>query len=235
MKEKVSFNWSGGKDSALALHKLLASDKYDVQSLITTFSDQYRRVSMHGVREELIEAQAQQLGIDLEKVYIPESVTMEAYDTKMKEVLSSEKEKGSTLCAYGDIFLEDLKAYRDNVLAEIGLRGVYPLWGAATRDIVEEFISLGFKAVTTCVDSRYLDESFTGRIIDAAFLDDLPQGVDPCGENGEFHSFVFDGPIFTHPIPYITGEKVFKTYSLHSEDPPSEALGFWFCDLLLST
>lgn len=220
MKEKILMAWSGGKDSAMALRELMLSDKYEIVALLTTFTKEYGRISMHGVREELAEEQARAIGIPLEKVYITVDSTLEDYESAMKEVLEKYRSRGVSLVAFGDIFLEDLRKHREEKLAIIGMCGLFPLWKRNTSQLAQQFIELGFKAITTCVDSKVLDGSFVGRQIDQAFLSGLSLSVDPCGENGEFHSFVFKGPIFANDIAIKVGEKVFKDER------------FCFCDIL---
>jgi uncharacterized protein (TIGR00290 family) len=246
VKEKVIFNWSGGKDSALCLYKLLQADQYEVMCLLTSISEQYQRISMHGVRVDLLHVQAQQIGLPLLKMQIPEMPTMEAYEKVMTETLSGLKEKGATASVFGDIFLEDLRTYRENKLAELNLKGIFPLWKQPTNQLIREFMDLGFKTITTCVNEKYLDKSFVGRVIDEDFLNDLPKNVDPCGENGEFHTFVFDGPLFKKSIQFKTGEIVYRTYTPAKEKDNSSYdckddndntespydTGFWYCDLL---
>jgi len=238
-REKVIFNWSGGKDSALCLYKILQQNQYDILCLLTSVSEPYQRVSMHGVRLDVLEAQAKSIGLPLHKMFIPEMPSMEVYEKVMRVTLESLIAQGATACIFGDIFLEDLRGYREHQLSKIGLKAIFPLWKIDTNKLVDEFVDLGFKAITTCVNSNYLDESFVGRIIDDDFIKDLPDNVDPCGENGEFHSFVFDGPIFKYPVSFVKGELVYKKYNAPKQDEddnnekPFEN-GFWYCDLLLS-
>jgi len=248
MNEKVIFNWSGGKDSALCLYKIMQTRQYDVMCLLTSISQQYQRISMHGVRVELLDAQADSIGIPLIKMQIPEMPTQEIYENEMRAALTDLKRSGATACVFGDIFLEDIRTYREIKLAELNLKGLFPLWKIPTDKLIREFINLGFKTIVTCVNEKHLDKSFAGRIIDNDFLNDLPVNVDPCGENGEFHTFAFDGPIFKEPIPFDIGETVYRKYmpakqennsAYHSsttnkdnaEDPFDS--GFWYCDLLL--
>lgn len=232
LSEKIIFNWSGGKDSALSLFKILQDKQYDVLCLLTSISERYQRISMHGVRTELLEAQVKAIGLPLVKIQVPEQATMENYERVMTATLESLKAQGATASAFGDIFLEDLRRYREEKLAAIGLKGIFPLWKMPTDQLVREFIRLGFKTIVTCVDERYLDQSFAGRIIDEDFLNDLPANVDPCGENGEFHTFVFEGPLFQHPIPFHKGEIVYRTYRSENSGSKLDS-GFWYCDLLM--
>ena len=211
-KIKAIFNWSGGKDSALALYHVLKEGKFDIDALMTTVNSKYNRISMHGVRNELLYAQGESIGIPIKEIRLPETPSMLEYNETMKTVLLELKKKEITHSIFGDLFLEDLRAYRENKLKEVGLTAHFPLWKRNTTEIIHEFIDLGFKTVVVCVKSELLGKEFTGRIIDRDFLKDLPKNVDPCGENGEFHTFVFDGPIFKTPITYTLGEKIFKEY-----------------------
>jgi len=217
--EKVLVGWSGGKDSAIALYEIQRSQKYEIVSLLTTITADYDRVSMHGVPRILVEKQADSVGLPLEEVLIPKSCSDEEYGAKMRKTLTKFKEEGVSSVVFGDVFLEDIKKYREENLAKIGMKGIFPIWGRDTAELVGSFLSLGFQAITTCVDSKLLDKRFIGRVIDKRFLDLLPHDVDPGGENGEFHSFVFDGPIFKKRISCAPGEVVLRD-------------GFYFCDLL---
>lgn len=233
------FNWSGGKDSALALHKILTSTNYKVSTLLTCVSQEFQRISMHGVRVELLKQQADSIGLPLEIMEFPDMPSMEVYNQIMRDTLTRIRGDQINHSIFGDIFLEDLRKYRDQQLAGIGMTGVYPLWKQDTRQLVLEFIELGFKSIVCCVNDKVLDESFVGREINQSFLDDLPDQVDPCGESGEFHSFVYDGPIFKYPIKCKLGEKVHRTYEPkcnHSYDKDQEIKpvdnGFWYIDLI---
>jgi len=218
--EKVLLAWSGGKDSALAYYELKKAGKYEITALLTTVTEDYDRISMHGVRTLLLEEQAQSLCLPLEKVYISKDASNEQYERRMTEKLLAYKDKGISLVAFGDIFLEDLREYREKNLAKIGMQGIFPLWKRNSFELAYAFIDLGFKAVITCVDSQVLDRSFVGRIYNEEFLAELPSKVDPCGENGEFHSFVYAGPIFNHEIAFMKGDIVLRDNR------------FYFCDLL---
>ena len=245
MKQSAIFNWSGGKDSALALYRVLQEGQYDIQTLLTTISEPYQRVSMHGVRTALLDQQAAALGLPCRKVFLPEMPTMAAYESQMASIMRELKDAGARAAIFGDIFLEDLRQYRENQLAELGLPAVFPLWGAPTAELMREFLGLGFKTITTCVNERFLDRSFVGRVIDEDFLRELPPGVDPCGENGEFHTFVFDGPLFRQPIAFERGEVVYRRYTAPPsaaddaagydcapDDPSPFETGLWYCDLV---
>ena len=241
--KKAFLNWSGGKDSAFTLWKVMQEKEFDVQSLLTTLSDEYKRISMHGVREELLDVQAGALGMELKKVFLPEMPSMEIYEEKMGEAVAGFKAEGIGYSIFGDIFLEDLKKYREDKLQGTGVSPVFPIWKMDTSKLLRDFIGAGFKAVVVCVNDEYLDKSFTGRVIDESFLNDLPGNADPCGENGEYHSFVFDGPVFKNKIKYEIGEKVHRNYKpvssdssgesdCHKDDKESFDTGFWYCDLL---
>lgn len=243
-------NWSGGKDASFALWRLQQEGNWQVRYLFTTLSGPYRRISMHGVREELLDEQARQTGIALKKAYLPENASMEDYNRIMTEQLAALQAEGIRHAVFGDIFLEDLRAYREKQLAQAGMEGVFPLWKRDSTELVRDFIRAGFKAIIVCVNARYLPASFAGRLIDEAFLADLPAGVDPCGENGEFHSFVFDGPLFAAPVAFQVGETVERVYAPASgqggdcykddgekngavkDDPAHWDTRFFFCDLL---
>jgi uncharacterized protein (TIGR00290 family) len=212
-------SWSGGKDSCLALYEIQKSSDYHVAALLTTVTRDYDRISMHGVRRVLLEEQAASLVLPLHQVLITKGASNEEYETNLIEAVSGYRDQGIDSIVFGDLFLEDIKTYRDQFLARHDLHGIYPVWMRNTTEFIREFIKLGFKAVLTCVDSKALDQSFAGKIIDHNFLASLPANVDPCGENGEFHTFVYDGPNFAQPVEFSVGETV-------SRD------GFWFCDLL---
>ncbi|MDQ8143553.1 diphthine--ammonia ligase [Chryseobacterium sp. CFS15] len=234
MKPKAIFNWSSGKDSALALYKTLKEDKFKVASLLTSINKGFQRISMHGVHVSLLEKQAESLGFPLIKMEIPKEPSMEEYSEIMSKTMNDIKSQGVTHSIFGDIFLEDLRKYREDQLQSVGMKAVFPLWKQNTADLINEFLSLGFKTIVTCINETYLDKSFAGRIIDQDFINDLPENVDPCGENGEFHTFTFDGPIFKNPIAFEIGETVKKTYPKPKSDE-NENDGeyvFWFCDLV---
>ncbi len=203
----------------MALHALRASRDCRVSALLTTITETYDRISMHGVRRALLERQAESIGLPLHPVMIPPQCINDIYEERMKEALEKHFVRGVRSVAFGDIFLEDLRAYREKNLARIGMNALFPIWKRDTRELAREFLRLGFRAIAVCVDPRVLDASFAGRELDASFFADLPPGVDACGENGEFHTFVFDGPIFKAPVEFRIGEKVIRD-------------GFCFCDLL---
>lgn len=230
-------NWSGGKDAALALYHCL-QNKVPVQKLITNVNAAHDRISMHGVRRSLLQAQAKSIGLPLETIELPEQPSMRDYENAVTQKLTAFKKQGIDQAIFGDIFLEDLKAYREAQLQKIGIQALFPLWKKDATALLHEFIDLGFKAIIVCTRAEVLGKEFAGRMIDEAFLRDLPKGVDPCGENGEYHSFVFDGPIFSSPVTFTKGEIVFKEYAAPKENKEDcfttaqKSMGFYFCDLL---
>ena len=239
MKNKTYFNWSSGKDSALALYYLLQNEHYSVEKLVTTVNSHYNRVSMHGLRKELLLAQTKALNIPANLIELPEMPSMEVYEQIMETSVSKLKKDGFTHSAFGDIFLEDLRTYRENQLAKQGFSTVFPIWKRDTKELINEFLDLGFKTSIVCANSKYFDKDFVGTVIDQHFIDNLPEGVDPCGENGEFHTFCFDGPIFKNPIEFTVGEKVYREYNTPKTDDDnsvcksdSEKYGVWYCDLI---
>lgn len=239
--KKAYFNWSSGKDSALALYKILQQEEFEVKKLITNINTDYKRVSMHGLREELLDAQAKSIGITLEKIAFSATETMETYNKKMFEKTSKLKREGFQYAIFGDILLEDLRIYRDTKLATVKITGVYPLWKQNTKDLLLEFLDLGFKTITVCTNAKFLGKEFVGRIVDRDFIKDLPKNVDVCGENGEFHTFCFDGPIFKNPIKFEVGKKLLRTLANNSNNNQncysnnastnSYDTRFWYCDL----
>jgi len=185
---------------------------------------------MHGLRREMLIKQAKLLNIPFDTVELPAEPSMDEYTAKMEKAVTQLKNQGFTHSAFGDIFLEDLRQYRENQLKSLGVKCVFPLWKRDTKQLINEFISLGFKAIVICINADLLDKTFVGRVIDSAFINDLPDGVDPCGENGEFHTFCFDGPIFSETVNFFVGEKTYREYQ--SSDGKNKNIGFWFCDLL---
>jgi len=216
--EVVLFCWSGGKDSAMALHVLRQQGEVRVAGLLTTVTEGYERISMHGVRRALLLRQAAAIGLPLQEVRIPPQCVNPVYEARMRDALISQKEAGVRRVAFGDIFLQDLREYRERNLAQVEMTAIFPIWKRDTRELARDFCELGFRAVAVCIDSKKLGREFAGRELDESFFQDLPNGVDPCGENGEFHTFVYDGPIFSRAITVERGEVV-------------ERDGFYFCDL----
>jgi uncharacterized protein (TIGR00290 family) len=217
--KEVLMSWSGGKDSCLALYEIQKSKQYQVTALLTTMTRDYDRISMHGVRRVLLERQAASLGLPLRQVLIAKGATNQEYEAKLLESVAVYNHPRIDSIVFGDLFLEDIKNYRDQFLARHNLKGIYPVWLRDTGEFIREFIALGFKGVITCVNSEVLDPVFAGMMIDEKFLAALPAHIDPCGENGEFHTFVYDGPNFKEPVSLSVGERVQRD-------------GFWFCDLL---
>lgn len=209
-KEKILVSWSGGKDSAMMLYEIQKAGQYDIAALLTTVTESYERISMHGVRNRLLELQAESLGLPLCKMVIPMKANNDIYEANLRRILEQYQAEGVNSVAFGDLFLADIKEYRIKNLAKAGMTGLFPIWGRNTSDLVREFIQLGFKAVICCVDPKALPGEFAGRMIDEKFLGDLPASVDPCGENGEFHSFVFDGPLFKKPVRFSLGDVVLR-------------------------
>jgi uncharacterized protein (TIGR00290 family) len=221
MSRGILVSWSGGKDSSLALQKILGEGSCDVKALVTTVTEEYEGVSMHGVRRTLLHAQATSLGLPLEEVWIPKDASNEVYEARMKAALLKHRDEGVEEVAFGDLFLQDIRSYREERLGLIGMRGLFPLWGLDTAALAQEFIARGFRAAVCCVDPRQLGTEFCGREYDRGFLESLPPGVDPCGENGEFHTFVYAGPIFKKEIRINKAEAVLRG-------------GFCFADLVPS-
>lgn len=219
MSEPVVLCWSGGKDSALALHALLRDDRYEVAGLVTTLTREYGRISMHGVRRELLQAQAASLGLPLTEALIPRDASNADYEASMAAALDEWRSRGVVTVAFGDLFLADIRAYRERQMAALDFDCLFPVWGLDTTQLAQRFIHDGFRARVCCVDPRQIPADLCGRDFDAGFLNDLPPGADPCGENGEFHTFVYDGPDFSAPIEPACGDVV-------SRD------GFWYCDLI---
>lgn len=203
----------------MALHRVLQDPDLRVEALLTTVTEDFDRISMHGVRRSLLEEQAAALGLPLHRVMISKGAGNDEYEARMGEAFSQYRERGIGEVVFGDLFLEDIRAYRQRLLARHDLQGLYPLWGLDTAQLIRDFIAQGFRTAVVCVDPAKLAPSFVGRVIDDSFISDLPAGVDPCGENGEFHTFVFDGPIFEAPVKFTFGEKVCRD-------------SFWFCDLV---
>jgi uncharacterized protein (TIGR00290 family) len=219
MSARVLLSWSGGKDSALALYEMSRGRKYKVTALLTTLTQDFGRISMHGVRRSLLDAQASSLGLPVEEVWIPKGASNEIYEARMNIALANHKTKGIERVAFGDLFLQDIRSYRETRLAELGMKGIFPLWGKDTTKLAREFIEIGFRAIICCVDPKKLSREFCGREYDEAFLESIPATVDPCGENGEFHTFVYAGPIFSREIPLTKGRVVLRD-------------GFYFADLI---
>lgn len=219
MKPRLWLSWSSGKDSAWALHALRQQADYEVAALLTTINESAARVAMHAVRETLLERQAEAVGLPLIKVHIPSPCPNDAYEAAMAGAMAQAKREKVGAVAFGDLFLEDVRRYREEKLAPTGIKPVFPIWGLETTALAREMVGAGLRAHITCVDPKQLDAKLAGRTFDDSFLDDLPAGVDPCGEKGEFHSFAWAGPMFDAPIPVTPGEIVTRD-------------GFVFADLM---
>jgi uncharacterized protein (TIGR00290 family) len=227
--KKTFLSWSSGKDAALALYKLQQTPGVHVQKLLTTINSHYERVSMHGLRVSLLDRQLSSLGIPLHKVELPQEAGMDVYNRIMETALKQLALEGITHGAFGDIFLEDLKRYRENQLQKNMLQTLFPLWKQETKTLMEEFLIRGFEAITVAVNGAILDKSFVGKRLDNSFFERLPEGVDPCGENGEFHTFCYKGPIFKRPVLFTKGDIISRSYP----DPKGGVpVPYWFCDLL---
>lgn len=229
-KPKAVLFWSGGKDSAFCLYQVLQENKLDVTCLLTTVNSRFGRISMHGVREDLLDLQAAATGIPLLKMYVSEGSNDE-YEQVMAQTLSGLKKQGIDHVVFGDIFLEDLRAYRENNLAGTGMKAVFPLWQKDTAGLIRAFVDEGFKTITCCTNDGYLGAEWVGREIDELFIRGLPAAVDPCGERGEYHTFCYDGPVFNHPVRIKKGEKVYRPLESKVTDT-TQTKGFWFIDLL---
>ena len=235
-KPKAIFCWSGGKDSSYCLYKVLSENIFDVNYLLTTINDTFKRISMHGVREELLDIQCESVGIPLLKVRVSEG-TNDEYEKQMEAVLLQAKSEGIDTVIFGDIFLEDLRTYREANLAKVGMKAIFPLWKMDTSTLIKDFIDLQFKTIVCCTNDGYLGDEWTGREIDKSFVEQLPADVDPCGENGEYHTFCFAGPLFKKKIDFTIGEKIYKALEVKTDTdctlPGNNATkGFWFCDLI---
>lgn len=220
MKEKIIVSWSGGKDSAYALYELQRSRKYEVNALLTMITKEYDRISIHGVRRSLLDQQADALGLPIEKVLMNKDVSNEEYENNLINSLRKFADKNVIAIVFGDIALADVRIFREELAAKVGLKAIFPLWEKDTKNLAEAFIDCGFKAVITMVNSRVLGKDYAGREYNKEFLKTLPNGIDACGENGEFHSFVYDGPNFKKPISFTKGEIILRDNR------------FWYCDLL---
>lgn len=217
--KRALLSWSGGKDSSLSLYEVTKGGEFVVAALLTTLTKDFGRISMHGVRRELLQSQASELGLQVDEVWISKDAANTEYEERMRKTLEGRKAEGIEHIIFGDIFLEDIRRYREDRLSKIGVQGIFPLWGKPTKDLANLFIEKGFKAILCCVDPKALPKEFCGREFDRSLLDDLPLKVDPCGENGEFHTFVYDGPIFENRIEVRAGEVVLRD-------------GFYFADIL---
>lgn len=228
---KTFMNWSSGKDSAMALHKMIESGQKP-ELLITTINQETQRIGMHGLRRELLERQAAAIGIPLKIIELSSSLDHEAYNQLMTESCLGLKEEGFSRAVFGDIFLEDLRNYREEQLRSVGLEAIFPLWKEDTSQLIHYFIEKGFKSCIVAAHADHFTEEFVGSEIEDTFLSRIPDAVDPCGENGEFHSFCYDGPIFAHEVEFERAEKVIKTYPNPSGEEAKKEIGFHFIELI---
>lgn len=236
---KSFISWSGGKDSALALY-YAQKQNLNIQALLTSVNHAHNRISMHGVRRSLLQQQAESLQLPLHTIELSEEPDMIEYEKTVNDCYAVLKKDGFDQAIFGDIFLEDLKEFRETQLTKQNIQGIFPIWKKDSNELMQEFISLGFKAIIVCVNTKFLDKNFCGRFIDESFINDLPKDTDTCGENGEYHSFVFDGPVFKSPLKFNTGEMVYREYKTPVDESkkcfttPQPATGFYFIDLLPS-
>lgn len=238
--KKAYLNWSSGKDAAMALYKIRKESQYAIEKLLTTVNSETDRISMHGVRIELLKSQAQHIGLPLEVISLDGNVSMSTYNEVMLRQCDKLISEGLRYSIFGDIFLEDLRKYREDQLGKADITPVFPLWKKDTQVLMQEFLDAGFKAIVVCVNSKLLDRSFCSREIDHEFLADLPEGIDPCGENGEFHTFVYDGPIFKNPVSFEVGKVVQRSFepstqkddNCFTDKERSWDTSFWYCDLI---
>jgi uncharacterized protein (TIGR00290 family) len=236
LKKKVTISWSGGKDSAFALYKVLLSGEYDVVSLHTIFNEDNKRVGLHGVHERLIESQAAQIGIPLKKLYIASSADNKAFEKVSLEFYDQCKNDKIEAVVFGDIFLEDLRVYRETLLIPSGLEPIFPLWQCASEMLINDFVNTGFLTMICSADAKFFSREIVGATIDEKLIKELPVGVDPCGERGEFHTFVYDGPLFKKKVEFGVGDVVLKWYDYEKLNPDGHSVkqrsSFWFQDLL---
>ena len=230
MKKVVLF-WSAGKDSAMALHNILNDKSFELVALVTTLNQDYKRISMHGIPEHILDLQCEAVGIPVIKMWVPNLPDNNSYEYCFFELCKDLKQKGVEFLAFGDIHLEDLRKYREDLITRGGLKAFFPLWNVPTLKLMNNFIANEFKAITCCINTSILSADWLGKQLDINFIADLPNEVDLCGENGEYHTFCFAGPIFTNSIPYQTGETVFKPLKIELEEGESES-GFLFLDII---
>jgi len=227
---KAALFWSGGKDCAFALYKVLTEKKYYVETLVTTLNEQFGRISMHGVREEMLDKQAEALNIPLFKMWVGNVPTNENYEEALIKTYKELKGQGIDVIIFGDIFLEDLRVYRENLLKKAGLTGYFPLWGKDTSELMRDSLAHGFKTITCCISTLHLDRSWVGKEMTEMFINELPAEVDACGENGEFHTFCFAGPVFKKQIDFKIGAEEYRPLQINTTKDEKD-VGFWYVDL----
>jgi uncharacterized protein (TIGR00290 family) len=236
IKKKVTISWSGGKDSAFALYRILISGEYEVVSIHTLFNEENKRVGLHGVHETLIERQAIAMGLKLKKLYLPVTSNHDAYKILMTDFYKECSHQKIEAVVFGDIFLEDLRQFRETMLSDASLDGIFPLWKTDSKMMIDDFLNTGFKTVVCSADQKFFDERSVGKTIDQEFLSSLHPDVDPCGENGEFHTFVYEGPIFNKPVHFQFGDAVLKRYDFQVKNADGtieeKSSAFWFRELI---
>lgn len=230
-KKKAVFNWSGGKDSALALHKIMQDDNFLIVSLLTTVNSHSKRSSMHGIPLPLLEQQAKSIGLPLYILDLTPNGDMSSYQDAMVRAVEHFAQQGVSHFVFGDIFLHDVRSYRQKQLAPYAIEVIEPLWGRTSEQIMEEFIASGLQTVVVTLTQGVLDKSFLGRKIDRDFIRSLPSGVDVCGENGEYHTFCYAGPLFSQPIDFSLGEPLRLTYPVNLDDGTTQEYCYWFAQL----
>jgi len=230
--KKYAVSWSSGKDAAYALLKMQQDHLSKVETLVCTLEQSQKRVSMHGIGEELLDLQSQALNLPLKKIYLPNNISMAEYSAVMKKEFNTLKQEKIDTVIFGDILLQDIKEYREKEMDGVGISASFPLWKLNTQKLAKEIIESGIKTRVVAVSAKVLDESFVGREYDLQFLADLPSGVDPCGENGEFHTFVYDAPNFSFTVNHVVGENVLRSYSKKGNEKEKWETSFWFCNVL---
>jgi uncharacterized protein (TIGR00290 family) len=231
MKKNTILNWSGGKDATFALHLLSQKPDIEIKALLTSINSKRKRITMHGVPLRLLQEQVKSLNRHLELIELPENISMEKYSDIILKNASQHFVDGISYYAFGDIFLEDLRHFRDQELQKSKIKTLYPLWKKNTHELALDFINLGYKAIVVAANSKKLSSSFAGRYFDQQFILDLPEDIDPCGENGEFHTFVYDGPLFQYPIEFTKGETTLHQYKPSDDSKSQWDNGVWFCDI----
>lgn len=229
---KAVFNWSGGKDSALALHKALSCGQYEIVSLLTTINNDNKRSSMHAIPQSLIDAQARSIGLPMYYVPLKADGNMSDYEQAMARAVDHFKALGVTHFIFGDIFLHDVRSYREAKLAPYGIKVIEPLWHMTSEEVISDFLSSGLQTVIVTTMADILGEEYIGRVIDKDFINSLPEGVDPCGENGEYHTFCYDGPIFTEPVRFSMEEKLKISNEVGMEDGTRKTFSYWYARLM---
>jgi uncharacterized protein (TIGR00290 family) len=231
MKKKAVFNWSGGKDSALALYKVLQSDEYEVISLLTTVNSTNKRSSMHGIPVALLHEQANSIGLPLYLIEYAPEYEMKGYENAMLQAIEHFKKQDVNHFIFGDIYLHNVRSYREKQLNPHGIEVVEPLWNMTTDEVIQHFLQSGLETIIVTTMADLLDEKFIGRLLDLSFIKDLPKGVDICGENGEYHTFCFDGPMFMYPVSYSLGKPVKTSHTFKMDDGTDKVFHYWHADL----